>query len=60
MGTVKKVYGIKGKVERMFVRLMRYNLYCLGRILPPTCVLSPELSESDYFLLIILVLFYLV
>lgn len=36
MGTVKKVYGIKGKVERMFVRLMRYNLYCLGRILPLT------------------------
>lgn len=36
MGTVKKIYGIKGKVERMFVRLMRYNLYCLERIPPHT------------------------
>lgn len=35
MGTVKKVYGISGQVDMMFVRLMRYELYCLGKIFSP-------------------------
>lgn len=35
MGTVKKVYGISDQVEMMFVRLMRFKLYCLGKIFSP-------------------------
>lgn len=48
MGTVKKVYGISGKVEVMFIRLMRYKLYCLGRIFFPQSVFSTEVNESEY------------
>lgn len=40
MGTVKKVYGISGQVDMMFVRLMRYELYCLGKIVFSQSVLS--------------------
>lgn len=40
MGTVKKVYGISGQVDMMFVRLMRYELHCLGKIVFSQSVLS--------------------
>lgn len=53
MGTVKKVYGISDEVERMFVRLMRYKLYCTERIFSFQNVFSSELNESEYFLFII-------
>lgn len=40
METVKKVYGISGQVDMMFIRLMRHELYCLGKIFSPQSVLS--------------------
>lgn len=57
MGTVQKLCGISGEVERMFIRLMRYKLYCTGKICSLHNVFSSELNESEYFLFIILMLY---
>lgn len=40
MGIVKKVCGVSGDIEMMFAKLMRYKLYCLGKIF------SPKMSSS--------------
>lgn len=48
MGTVKNVYGISGKVEVMFIRLMRSKLYCLGRIFSPQSFFSTEVNKTEY------------
>lgn len=48
MGTVKKGNSISGKVEVMFIRLMRSKLYCLGRIFSPQSFFSTEVNETEY------------